>query len=105
MMMRNLQTLGIGALFAVVALGAFGQGYPNRTIRLVVPFPAGGTTDILARAASQKLTESLGQAVVVDNRPGAAGNHGADIVAKSAPDGQQMPMGPVRTPRTKAGLY
>src|SRR5437667_4984121 len=105
MMMRNLQTLGIGALFALVALGAFGQGYPNRTIRLVVPFPAGGTTDILARAASQKLTESIGQAVVVDNRPGAAGNIGADIVAKSAPDGYTLLMGTVGTHAINASLY
>src|SRR5438093_1013974 len=105
MMMRNLQTLGIGALFALVALGAFGQPYPNRTIRLVVPFPAGGTTDILARAASQKLTESLGQPVVVDNRPGAAGNIGADMVAKSVPDGYTLIVGTVGTHAINASLY
>src|SRR5438552_3645469 len=105
MMMRNLQTLGIGALFALVALGAFGQPYPNRTIRLVVPFPAGGTTDILARAASQKLTESLGQPVVVDNRPGAAGNIGADMVAKSVPDGYTLLMGTVGSHAINASQY
>jgi tripartite-type tricarboxylate transporter receptor subunit TctC len=104
-MMRSLQTWVVGALFALFALGALGQAYPNRTIRLVVPFPAGGTTDILARAASQKLTESLGQPVVVDNRPGAAGNIGADMVAKSAPDGYTLLMGTVGTHAINASLY
>ena len=104
-MMRNLQAWGLGALFALFAFGAFGQPYPNRTIRLVVPFPAGGTTDILARAASQKLTESLGQPVVVDNRPGAGGNIGADMVAKSAPDGYTLLMGTVGTHAINASLY
>ena len=69
----------------VVAPLAFAQGaYPNKPIRIVVPFPAGGTTDILARAAGQKLTEAWGQPVVIDNRPGAAGNIGAELVAKSS---------------------
>jgi len=104
-MMRNLQAWGLGAVFALFAFGAFGQPYPNRTIRLVVPFPAGGTTDILARAASQKLTESLGQPVVVDNRPGAGGNIGADMVAKSAPDGYTLLMGTVGTHAINASLY
>jgi tripartite-type tricarboxylate transporter receptor subunit TctC len=104
-MMRNLQAWGLGALFALFAFGALGQPYPNRTIRLVVPFPAGGTTDILARAASQKLTESLGQPVVVDNRPGAGGNIGADMVAKSAPDGYTLLMGTVGTHAINASLY
>jgi tripartite-type tricarboxylate transporter receptor subunit TctC len=95
----------LGVLLACVAPGAFAQAYPNHTIRLVVPFPAGGTTDILARAAAQKLTESLGQAVVVDNRPGAGGNIGADIVAKSAPDGYTLLMGTVGTHAINPSLY
>jgi tripartite-type tricarboxylate transporter receptor subunit TctC len=103
--MRIPQHLALGTFLAFFALGAFGQGYPNRTIRLVVPFPAGGTTDLLARAASQKLTESLGQAVVVDNRPGAAGTLGADIVAKSSPDGYTLLMGTVGTHAINASLY
>src|SRR5438132_4050329 len=103
--MRILQRGALAALLALVALGASAQAYPTRPIRLVVPFPAGGTTDILARAAGQKLTESLGQSVIVDNRPGAAGNIGADIVAKSAPDGYTLLMGTVGTHAINASLY
>jgi len=103
--MRSLHRWALGALFACVGTVASAQGYPNRTIRLVVPFPAGGTTDILAREVAQKLTEVLGQAVVVDNRPGAAGNIGSDLVAKSAPDGYTLLMGTVGTHAINPSLY
>ncbi len=67
-----------------------GQGYPNKPIRLIVPFPAGGQTDVVARTVAQKMTESLGQQVVVDNRPGAAGSIGVDIALKAPADGYTM---------------
>ena len=66
---------------------AFGQAYPSRPIRIVVPYPPGGTSDILARSIGDKLTAALGQPIVVDNKPGANGNVGAEFVAKAAPDG------------------
>ncbi|HWI84375.1 tripartite tricarboxylate transporter substrate binding protein [Ramlibacter sp.] len=66
------------------------QTYPNRPIRLVVPFPAGGATDIFARAVSQRLGEKLGTTVVVDNKPGAGGAIGSDLAAKAAPDGYTL---------------
>src|SRR5688572_13261175 len=75
------------ALSFAVAGAAFGQAWPNKPIRIIVPYPAGGTSDILARAVGQKLSEQWGQAVVVENKPGATGNIGADFVAKSPPDG------------------
>src|SRR6202165_3005746 len=103
--MRGTHRWALGALFACIATLAFAQSYPSRPIRLVVPFPAGGTTDILAREAAQKLTEALGQAVVVDNRPGAAGNIGSDLVAKSAPDGYTLLMGTVGTHAINPSLY
>jgi tripartite-type tricarboxylate transporter receptor subunit TctC len=61
--------------------------FPNRTIRIIVPFPAGGTTDLLARVFAQRMTEGLGQSVVVENMGGGGGSIGADAVAKAAPDG------------------
>ncbi len=103
--MRGMLRWALGALFACIAMVVSAQSYPNRTIRLVVPFPAAGTTDILARAAAQKLTEAFGQSVVVDNRPGAAGNIGSDLVAKSAPDGYTLLMGTVGTHAINPSLY
>src|SRR3954465_6141572 len=81
----------IVALCALLASHfVFAQSYPNRPIRLVVPYAAGGTSDILARQVGPKITEALGQPVVVENKTGANGNGGADFVAKSAPDGYTL---------------
>ncbi|WP_454696147.1 Bug family tripartite tricarboxylate transporter substrate binding protein [Achromobacter aegrifaciens] len=75
--------------------GAPAQGYPVRPVNLIVPFPAGGTTDVLARALGQELAKTLGQPVVVENKPGAGSTLGADYVAKAAPDGYTLLMGAV----------
>ena len=79
-------------LCLAAGIGHAQQSYPTKPIRLIVPFPPGGQTDVVARAISQKLTESFGQTVVVDNRPGAAGSIGAEIAIKSAGDGYTMVM-------------
>jgi hypothetical protein len=71
----------------IIAGDAAAQSYPSKPIRIVVPYPAGGTSDILARAIGQKLSDAWGQPVVVDNKPGANGNVGADIVAKAPATG------------------
>lgn len=77
--------IGAGALISTGAAQA--QAWPSKPVKIIVPYPAGGTSDILARAIGQKLTDALGQPVIVENKPGANGNLGADLVAKSAPDG------------------
>ena len=78
-----------GALLAsfTAALPAGAQTYPAKTVRLILPFPPGGPSDILGRALAQKLTEQVGQQVITDNRPGAGGNLGLELTAKAAPDG------------------
>jgi tripartite-type tricarboxylate transporter receptor subunit TctC len=87
------------ALFATIvllasALPASAQNYPSRSIAVVVPFPAGGSADTLARLIGQMLSERLGQAVIVENKPGAGGNLGTDAVAKAAPDGYTLLLTP-----------
>jgi len=96
---------GIAASAFPIPASAQAPAYPTKAIRLVVPFPPGGATDILARNVAQKLTETWGQSVVVDNRPGAGGNIGSELVAKSAPDGYTLEMGTVGTHAINASLY
>lgn len=79
----------------LAAAPASAQQYPHKPVRLIAPFAAGGGTDVLARIVGQRLNERWGHAVVVDNRPGAGGNVGADIVAKSSPDGYTLMLGGV----------
>ncbi|OGA53151.1 MAG: hypothetical protein A3F74_11980 [Betaproteobacteria bacterium RIFCSPLOWO2_12_FULL_62_58] len=81
------------------------QAYPTKPIRMICPFPPGGTTDVVARLVAQKLTEAWGQQVVVDNRPGAGGIIGTEIVAKAAPDGYTVLLGSITTHAVNPALY
>lgn len=105
------RSVGIAALATVAgAMGllpavAQAQAFPNRPITIVVPFPAGGTTDILARILGQYMSTDLGQPVVIDNRAGAGGNIGSQAVARSPADGYTLLMGTVGTHAINASLY
>ena len=95
---RTLLATAIGLTVAAPALlapPAFAQPWPTKPVTLVVPFPAGGTTDVLARALAEKLQQSLGQPVIVESRPGAGATLGADYVAKAKPDGYTLLIGAV----------
>jgi tripartite-type tricarboxylate transporter receptor subunit TctC len=87
--------LASGAAFAQAASTGSGQAWPTRPISLIVPFPAGGTTDVLARAVGQELSKVVGQPVIIENKPGAGATLGADFVAKSKADGYTLLMGAV----------
>jgi tripartite-type tricarboxylate transporter receptor subunit TctC len=89
----------------IAATDAAAQTFPSRPVRLVVPFPPGGPLDIIGRAIAQKLGDAWGQSVVVDNRPGAGGNIGAELVAKAAPDGYTILMGALSTHAVNPSLY
>ncbi len=94
---------------------ASAQNYPNRTVRLIVPFAAGGAVDVLARLMAIKLSEQVGQPVIIENRPGAGGTLAADAVAKSAPDGYTIlqntagaavaPWGTIQSSTLSSGLH
>ena len=99
--------LALAACLVVAATGehAAAQTFPAKSVRLVVPFPPGGPLDAVGRAIADKLTQAWGQPVVVDNKPGAGGNIGADLVAKSAADGYTVVMGALSTHAVNPNLY
>jgi tripartite-type tricarboxylate transporter receptor subunit TctC len=96
--------LAAGLLFALAA-NAFAQSYPTRPITIVVPFSAGGPTDVLARILAQHMSQSLGQQVIVENVTGAGGTTGSARVAKAAPDGYTLVMGNLGTHAASVGIY
>ncbi len=97
--------LALAVACAAVAPAGMAQTYPSKPVRFVVPFPPGGPLDVMARGVGQKLQETWGQPVVVDNRPGAGGGIGADLVAKSPGDGYTLLMGAVSTHAINPSLY
>ena len=102
---RPFLLAAVGAA-ALLAAPSFAQtAWPNRPVRIVVPFPPAGTTDILARALAPELQKAFGQPFVIENKPGAGGNIGAADVAKSPPDGYSFLMGTVGTHGINASLY
>jgi tripartite-type tricarboxylate transporter receptor subunit TctC len=88
--MKALLAAGLAIATALLVPGVFAQDYPNKPIRLIVPFGAGGGSDYVGRLVAQKLTEQMGQSVVVDNRPGAASLLGTELAARAAPDGYTL---------------
>lgn len=92
-------------VLALAAASAAGQSFPTRPIRLIVPFPPGGATDTFSRAAAVEMTKSLGQTVIVENRPGAGTTIGADVVAKSPPDGHTLFFTDLSTHTITSSLY
>jgi tripartite-type tricarboxylate transporter receptor subunit TctC len=102
---RLLAALAGIALFAVAVPGAQAQTRPSRGLRIVVPFAPGGSTDIFARLVGERLATALGQPVVIDNRPGAGGNIGAELVAKSPPDGYTLLMATTGVMAINNALY
>jgi len=93
------------AALCALASSALAQSYPNQPLRLIVPFPPGGVTDVMARTVALRLAEELGQSVVVDNRAGASGVIGAEAGAKAAPDGYTLTMGNISTLAINAATF
>jgi tripartite-type tricarboxylate transporter receptor subunit TctC len=104
-MFRLLSIALASAVIAISAIAEAGEdGWPQRPLRLVVPFPAGSSTDIIARIVAQKLSHRLGQQIVIENRAGASGNIGADAVAKATPDGYTIGIATASTHAVAASL-
>jgi tripartite-type tricarboxylate transporter receptor subunit TctC len=103
--LRRTVLAALAALAVAAPLAAMAQDFPGRPIKLVVPFGPGTTTDIVARIYAEAMSKPLGQAIVVENKAGAGGNIGSDLVAKAAPDGYTIVMGTVGTHAINPGLY
>src|SRR5687768_12956078 len=104
--MRMPCTTAAALLLAATASLAFcAETWPSRSIRFIVPYPPGGPTDLMARSMSGRLSEALGQTVVVDNRAGASGNVGTELAAKAPADGYTLLMGAISTHSINASLY
>ncbi|HSD43476.1 MAG TPA: tripartite tricarboxylate transporter substrate binding protein [Burkholderiales bacterium] len=104
-MRRPILALALAACALAAASDPSLDQYPVKPVRIIVPYPPGGTTDILARLVATRLTDKLGQTFVVENRPGAAGAIGSQSVAKSAPDGYTLVMGTISSHGINAALY
>ena len=106
MKLRRSLLRGLAATLMLAAAPiAMAQAYPSKMIRFVVPYPPGGPLDAIARLLAEKMREGLGQQIIVENKPGAGGNLGADFVAKSAPDGYTIVMGAVATHAINPTLF
>ena len=105
MNLRNLLAAAIGAMAMLHVPGAVAQAWPAKPIRLMVPFPPGGSTDIVARIVAQKLSERLGQPIVIENRGGAGGTIGTAAIAKSAPDGYNLTVASTSTHVVAPSVY
>jgi tripartite-type tricarboxylate transporter receptor subunit TctC len=104
-MNRLIVVTMVSIVTAVASASTVAQGYPTKTVRLVVPFPPGGATDTFSRAAAAEMTKSLGQTIIVENRPGAGTTIAADIVAKSPPDGYTLFFTDLSTHTITRSLY
>ena len=106
MFQQWLPALALLPALLVSTVAAHAQGaWPTKPVKIVVTFPPGGAPDTLARVLADKWSQALGQTVTVDNKPGAGGNLGADVVAKSPPDGSTLVIGTVGTHAINASLY
>jgi tripartite-type tricarboxylate transporter receptor subunit TctC len=105
MKLKSLLVVGVAAIAMFQAGSAAAQAWPAKPIRLMVPFPPGGSTDIVARIVAQKLSERLGQSIVIENRGGAGGTLGTAVVAKAAPDGYTLTVASTSTHVVAPGVY
>ena len=103
--MKNVRLLALALSIAACSSAASAQNYPAKPIRLIAPFPPGGSTDLLARVVAQKLTDAWGQQVIVENRGGAGGTIGVELAARAAPDGYTIVMGHIGTFGANPTLY